>query len=122
MVRNREKPYSQKWENLLQIRSHFNIISGKTGKIFYNNTLHLLISCQFQNLLYSRSFHTGTGITIIIKLLKRQFSQLRNMRNIIFHKFSLVDDTVTFSVRAILQRKTIISDQHFLITHVLSPP
>ena len=74
------------------------VVSGKTGKIFYHNTLNFILSGKFQNLLNCRALHTGTRISVIVKLLKWHSSKLRNMGNIIFYQFSLIDNAVTFSL------------------------
>lgn len=46
----------------------------------------------------ARTFHTGTRISIVVELLKGHSHQFRNIGNIIFYQFSLINNAVTFSL------------------------
>ena len=69
MVIDGDHPYSQKWEDMLQIIADFQIITPKTGKVFDNHNMNLPIPDQVDHSLKIWTLKIGSRKSIITKLL-----------------------------------------------------
>ena len=65
MVIDGDHPYSQKWEDMLQIIADFQIIISKTGKVFYDDTVDLLLFDLLDHFLKVWSVKVCSGKPVI---------------------------------------------------------
>ena len=95
-VVHRDKPDSQKGEELFQIIADFNIISAKSGKIFYKNAVHFPLSDQFHQLNKLRAVKLFPTVAIIAFFYNPIILKFRMGFQIIIQKHSLVGNAVAF--------------------------
>ena len=59
---------AQKRKDVLQIVSHFQIITTKSGQILYDNAAYFTLLCKINHSLKTRAFKVRTGESVIAKL------------------------------------------------------
>ena len=93
VIINSNKPYTKRRENHLKIFSRFNILSSKSGQIFYDYAVDASGLNFVQNRTKTGTIIIRSRVTIIICFIHKR--NTRMILKIRMNKFTLIQDTIT---------------------------